>query len=868
MWDVWLLVRCGVGSKPLERNIVSGAKLGRLGRSFLTLMVLLTVLVLLTSVAVGQTSDPKGSDTFGDVPVGHWADEEIGWAVANGITRGVGEGRFDLDGIVSRAQIFTFLYRTVNLLQDTPVSVLGSQMFDDVPVGHWADEEVGWAVSNGVVSGVDGRTFNLDGTVSRAEMVTFIQRTVNLIQGRPVTTTTDPDGAILFTNSQDGDHEIFVTNADGTVLNADGTNVRQLTNNIYHDGRPSWSPDGTQIAFESDRDGDLAEIFVMNADGTNVRQLTNSPHYDEAPSWSPDGTQIAFQSDRDGDLEIFVMNADGTNVRQLTNNIYHDRAPSWSPDGTQIAFESDRDGDLEIFVMNADGTNVRQLTNNTPHHDWAPSWSPDGTRIAFTSDRGRGWQVFVMNADGTNEQQLTPNSINNGFPSWSPDGTQITFTNDLGLPNNFEIYTMNADGTNRSRITNNTTDSKLSSQAWSSHTLGGGSDFFDDVPKGHEADRAIGWAFRNGITSGVGGGLFGPDGTITRAQIVTFLYRTVNLLGGTPGDASDTTSDQSTVRVGVSSSLERCASAGQPGSGVLVVLAGTPAAGFYEPIVGPGGSCERIMGWWEQARRAEAERIDRGEYPCQYLSPPEGYDFGDAGRTHGPPYFVGCWPQITSHDAAAQFTYPPNSPPFVEAVWNCYKMALEGSPPGWDGYWWPTIVDCHYLLLFYGYPVRGMGIDPACAAESYTRRVAEDLIGERSFDDDGYYSGPNSWTNCSTRAERMVPDTGQTFQQRCRAVIAAAAKDPHAAENIEQQAAVYGVEPADYLTEWGNIVCGDWSRETIKNAEINGIPLDGRVFIAYWHARPEAQCHQQVILNLAESYLRGGASATPGVRFC
>ena len=88
-----------------------------------------------------------------------------------------------------------------------------------------------------------------------------------------------------------------------------------------------------------------------------------------------------------------------------------------------------------------------------------------------------------------------------------------------------------------------------------------------------------------------------------------------------------------------------------------------------------------------------------------------------------------------------------------------------------DGYWWPTIVDCHYNLLQYGHPVRRIGIDPACAAESYTRRVAESLIGDRPFDD-GYYSGPNSWTNCSSRAERMVPDTGQTFQQRCLAVIA------------------------------------------------------------------------------------------------
>ena len=189
--------------------------------------------------------------------------------------------------------------------------------------------------------------------------------------------------------------------------------------------------------------------------------------------------------------------------------------------------------------------------------------------------------------------------------------------------------------------------------------------------------------------------------------------------------------------VGVASSLERCASAGSPGSGVLVVLAGTSAGSVYQPIVGPGGSCERIMEWWEQARRAEAERIDRGEYPCQYLSPPEGYD---VGWTHGPPYFVGCWPLLISHDDQGVYMYPPNSPPFVEAAWNCYKTALEGSPPGWDGYWWLTINDCHYGLLLYGHPMRRVGIDPACGAESYTRRLAELLIGEYPIDD-GYYSG-------------------------------------------------------------------------------------------------------------------------------
>lgn len=385
-----------------------------------------------------------------------------------------------------------------------------------------------------------------------------------------------------------------------------------------------------------------------------------------------------------------------------------------------------------------------------------------------------------------------------------------------------------------------------------------GSASFTDVPAGHWADDEIGWAVANRITQGVGNGLFDMGRVVTRAQIAAFMFRVARVVK---------TADP--PKVGVSSPLERCASPGKPGSGVLAVLAGTTAGGVYQPIVSPGtsGSCERIMEWWEQARRAEAERINRGEYPCEYVRPPKGYDVGDAGWTHGPPYFVGCWPVRTSHDARGLVRYPPNSPPFVEAAWNCYKTALEGSPPGWDGYWWPTVVDCHNALTSYGYPMLQMGIDPACAAESYTRRVAEWMVGELPFEH-GYYAGSNSWTNCSTRAERMVPDTGQTFQQRCRAVIAAAAIDPPTAENIERQAAVHGVEPADYLTEWGNLVCWDWPTETMENAEINGIPLVDRVFIAHWHVLPEAQCYQQVILNLAESYLRGGASATPATRTC
>jgi len=132
-------------------------------------------------------------------------------------------------------------------------------------------------------------------------------------------------------------------------------------------GCGSTSASGDLIAFVGLLDGD-AEIFVMNADGTEVRRLTDNDDADMLPIWSPDGDAIAFGSDRDGDEEIFVMNADGTEVRQLTNNgavmVWR-----WSPDGESVAFMGGRDGDAEMFVANADGTEVRQLTDNDgPDH--------------------------------------------------------------------------------------------------------------------------------------------------------------------------------------------------------------------------------------------------------------------------------------------------------------------------------------------------------------------------------------------------------------------------------------------------------------------------------------------------------------------
>jgi hypothetical protein len=241
-----------------------------------------------------------------------------------------------------------------------------------------------------------------------------------------------------------------------TTMNSAGGDLQQLA--PAGSAGPAWSADGSKLAYYAFVDvqpGDMhhTEIFVVNADGTGRQQLTfttalGGPAF---PTWSPDGSKIAFQND--SDRRIYVMNSDGTGVTPLTAG--PDFTPSWSPDGSKIVFASLRDGVAEIYVMNADGTGQTRLTNNDrPEFD--PSWSPNGSTILYSrNDATNGdWpDLYVMNANGASQTNLTntPNLAETNSV-WSPDGSKILFIQNDDV--NSEVYVMNADGTSRVNLSN------------------------------------------------------------------------------------------------------------------------------------------------------------------------------------------------------------------------------------------------------------------------------------------------------------------------------------------------------------------------------------------------------------------------------
>jgi Tol biopolymer transport system component len=249
-----------------------------------------------------------------------------------------------------------------------------------------------------------------------------------------------PDGArVAFASNRDG-RQIGSTSGlyDVWVMNADGSDPRNVSHSLgaelgFDVHVIGWSPAG-QVVFEtgSTVEGSVQRrVYVVNADGTGMQPLFERTG-DYAPAWSPDGSRIAFISERDGRRRLYVMNADGTGAIALTNHDGDDRLPpgccglddnvfardAWSSDGKRIAFERFASPEEwgTIYTIGADGTGLRRIVDFSASFN---GWSPSGTRIALTRrDGSMPADIYVVDADGSDLRNVTNSPSEDSDALW------------------------------------------------------------------------------------------------------------------------------------------------------------------------------------------------------------------------------------------------------------------------------------------------------------------------------------------------------------------------------------------------------------------------------------------------------------------
>jgi Tol biopolymer transport system component len=226
----------------------------------------------------------------------------------------------------------------------------------------------------------------------------------------------------------------------------------RLTDNDARDLNPFWSPDGTRVVFQSDRDG-LWQIYELNLQTRQVTRLSDGHGQDVDPQYSPDGRTIAFRSYRDGDDSIlYLMDSDGQGAQRITPLDGDATNHAWSPNGQYIAFQSDLDGDLDVYIYDVATGQIRLLTDNDID-DYAPTWRCDSVHVVFTSDVTGNPDIFEAEATpiqdpptlvDTDAEQLTFELSQDVYPKQMPgeenasrEGADPVVAGHLGEQTNF-----------------------------------------------------------------------------------------------------------------------------------------------------------------------------------------------------------------------------------------------------------------------------------------------------------------------------------------------------------------------------------------------------------------------------------------------
>ncbi len=234
----------------------------------------------------------------------------------------------------------------------------------------------------------------------------------------------------------------FSSSGTITVARLDGVSTVSVT----HGFAPAWSSDGARLAYECGPD-----ICVINPDGSSFAPLTTNGASNLHPTWSPDGTKIAFSAATSGVPDLWVMGADGSGPVRLTQNVGFVGSPAWSPDGTKIAFDCQVDaGNDDICIVNADGTGFTRITSD-PAREYGAAWTRDGMALAFATTRFGADEIVLYRFSEAGIERLGVGVLGSE-PTWSPDGLRLAFVrlDQSGQPS---IFTAHSDGTNVVKIT-------------------------------------------------------------------------------------------------------------------------------------------------------------------------------------------------------------------------------------------------------------------------------------------------------------------------------------------------------------------------------------------------------------------------------
>jgi TolB protein len=203
--------------------------------------------------------------------------------------------------------------------------------------------------------------------------------------------------------------------------------LTRISNGLWDDVSPSFSPDGQKIVFASNRN-DYWDLYLLDLTSGQVQRLTDTPEYDGNPSWSPDGQWIVYETYIDSNLEISIHSTvNASQIIRLSNNPAADRDPVWSPGGRKIAFVSNRSGDDEIWIADLDQPEAGRFVNLSQSPDGLethPAWSPDGTQLAWASarpDQPEGIYLWDSKTPDVPARRIG----SGGWPAWNDNGGQI-----------------------------------------------------------------------------------------------------------------------------------------------------------------------------------------------------------------------------------------------------------------------------------------------------------------------------------------------------------------------------------------------------------------------------------------------------------